>query len=203
MSQHSIPKTSPVPKGSSAPEVRSAPEVSSARHATATEQGPSLHVEDEAVSLRETSLEGWVALGIFWLLGVTVLLQFVTRYALNDSAAWTEEIARYLLICTVFAGAVVGVRASDHIRVDLLYRYLPERAGHALGLCVEGFSVAFFSALSVLGVQMMVRLGDYRMTVVDLPMNVVFGACTLALAAMALRSALVLRARWRGGASRG
>ncbi|MEO8185071.1 MAG: TRAP transporter small permease [Deltaproteobacteria bacterium] len=170
----------------------------------AAERGSPLHVEEEAVSLRETPLEGWVALGIFWLLGVTVLLQFVTRYVLNDSAAWTEEIARYLLICTVFVGAVVGVSSSDHIRVDVLYRYLPERVGHSLGLWVEGLSMIFFGALSLLGVQMMVRLGDYRMTAVDLPMNVVFGACALALAAMAVRSALVLRARWRGGApSRG
>lgn len=171
-----------------------------ARATAAPEQDSPLHVEDEAVSLRGTPPEGWVALGIFWLLGVTVLLQFITRYALNDSAAWTEEIARYLLIVTVFVGAIVGVSSSDQIRVDLLYRYLPERAGHRLGLWVEGLSVLFFAALSLLGVQMMVRLGDYRMTAVDLPMNVVFGACALALGAMAVRSALVLRARWRAGA---
>jgi TRAP-type transport system small permease protein len=176
-----------------------APEASSVPEASASPPGSPLHVEDEVVSLRGTPLEGWIALGIFWLLGVTVLIQFLTRYALNDSAAWTEEIARYLLICTVFAGAAVGVRSSDHIRVDLLYRYLPERYGHVLALCVDGFSVLFFSALLLLSVQMMVRLGDYRMTIVDLPMNIVFGACALALGAMALRSALVLRERWRGG----
>lgn len=177
-------------------------EGSPARKSAEPEQGSPLHVEDEAVSLRDTPPEGWVALGIFWLLGVTVLLQFVTRYALNDSAAWTEEIARYLLIGTVFLGAVAGVRSADHIRVDLLYRYLPERLGHVLGLCVEGFCVVFFGALTLLSVQMMVRLGDYRMTVVELPMNVVFGACTLALAAMAVRSALGLWSRWRAGPSR-
>lgn len=94
--------------------------------------------------------------------------------------------------------------ASDQIRVDLAYRYLPARAGHRLGLCVEALSALFFAALSVLAVQMMFRLGDYRMTAVDLPMNIVFGACALALGAMAVRSALVLRARWRAGAgSRG
>jgi TRAP-type C4-dicarboxylate transport system permease small subunit len=167
-------------------------------HEAAAGQASPLHVEDEAVSLRGTPVEGWAALGIFWLLAITVLLQFVTRYALNDSAAWTEEIARYLLIATVFVGAAASVKSSDHIRVDLLYRYLPRRAGHVLGLWVEGFSLVFFAALALLGVQMMVRLGDYRMTVVDLPMNVVFGACTAALLAMAVRSALVLRGRWRG-----
>ena len=78
------------------------------------------HAQDEAVDLSGTTLEAWVALGIFWLLGVTVFYQFFTRYVLNDSAAWTEEIARYLLIGTVFVGAAIGVeigRASCRERV--------------------------------------------------------------------------------------
>ncbi len=40
---------------------------------------------------------------------------------------WTEEIARYLLICTVFIGATVSVRKNNHIHVDFFYRILPKR----------------------------------------------------------------------------
>ena len=43
--------------------------------------------------------------------------------------SWTEEIARYLLIGTVFVGAAIGVAKNNHIQVDLLYRYLPRRGG--------------------------------------------------------------------------
>ncbi|MGZ5204994.1 MAG: TRAP transporter small permease, partial [Caldimonas sp.] len=67
------------------------------------------HVEDEAVDLSGTIAEGWIALGIFWLLGLTVFYQFVTRYVMNDSASWTEEVARYMLIGVVFVGATIGV----------------------------------------------------------------------------------------------
>ena len=52
------------------------------------------HAQDEAVDLSGTALEAWVALGFFWILGAVVLYQFITRYVFNDSAAWTEEIAR-------------------------------------------------------------------------------------------------------------
>ena len=55
-----------------------------------------VHLHDETVDLSDTIPEGWAALAIFWLLGLTVFYQFVTRYVLNDSAAWTEEVARYM-----------------------------------------------------------------------------------------------------------
>ena len=44
---------------------------------------------------------------------------------LNDSAAWTEEIARYLLIGVVFVGAAIGVAKNNQIQVDFFYRYMP------------------------------------------------------------------------------
>ena len=72
------------------------------------------HAQDEAVDLSGTKPEAWVALGFFWLLGATVFYQFFTRYVLNNSAAWTEEIARYLLIAVVFTGATIGVVKNNH-----------------------------------------------------------------------------------------
>ena len=38
--------------------------------------------------------EDWLAFVIFWSLAFIVFLQFFTRYVLNDSLAWTEEIMR-------------------------------------------------------------------------------------------------------------
>ena len=75
------------------------------------------HVEDAPIDLSEYLIEDWISLGFFWLLGPCVFYQFFTRYVLNDSAAWTEEIARYLLICTVFiAIAAVGPPHAAHSR---------------------------------------------------------------------------------------
>jgi TRAP-type C4-dicarboxylate transport system permease small subunit len=68
-----------------------------------------------------------VALAFFWVLGATVLYQFITRYVFNDSAAWTEEIARYELIAVVFIGAAIGVAKNNHIQVDFFYRHMSAR----------------------------------------------------------------------------
>ena len=59
----------------------------------------------------------------FWVLVVIVFWQFFTRYVLNDSPGWTEEIARFLLILVGFIGSITAVRKGSHIFLEFLYRY--------------------------------------------------------------------------------
>jgi len=135
-------------------------------------------------------------------LGITVFYQFFTRYVLNDSAAWTEEIARYLLIATVFTGAVIGVIKNNHIQVDFFYRFMPEKVARASASLVDLMRIGFFAAATVLCAMMMLRLGSTsRMTMVDLPMNWVYGICMLSFAAMAWRSVQVALLHRRRGYS--
>ena len=160
------------------------------------------HARDEAVDLSGTPWEAWVALGFFWLLGGVVFYQFFTRYVMNDSAAWTEEIARYLLIATVFTGAVIGVIRNNHIHVDFFYRFMPARLGRCMSTAVDVVRIAFFAAAVVLTVMMMLKLGsNSRMTMVDLPMNWVYGICLAGFAAMTVRSVLLARTHWKRGYS--
>jgi TRAP-type transport system small permease protein len=159
------------------------------------------HVEDDEVDFAGTTLEAWLALGFFWLLGLTVLLQFFTRYVLNDSAAWTEEIARYLLIATVFVGAAVGVTKNNHIQVDFFYRFLPAPLARGMAVLVDLVRVLFFGASVLLTWMMMKKMDSYKMTIVDLPMNLVYGVCLFGFAAMLFRSVMVARLHWRRGYS--
>ena len=157
------------------------------------------HATDEAIDLSHTPIEAWAALALFWLLGATVFYQFFTRYALNNSASWTEEIARYLLIGVVFVGASIGVAKNNHIQVDLLYRYLPAALARSLAIAVDILRVAFLASMSWYTLQMMQKMGSYQMTIIDLPMNLLYGACLLGFAVMAWRSLqLLLLHRQRG-----
>ena len=158
------------------------------------------HAQDEAIDLSGTPLEAWVALGFFWLLGLVVFYQFFTRYVLNNSAAWTEEIARYLLIAVVFTGATLGVVKNNHIQVDFFYRYMPPRMARWMATLVDVLRIAFFAAAVVLTLMMMLKLGsNSRMTMVDLPMNWVYGVCLLGFAMMTFRAVLVARRHYRRG----
>ena len=157
------------------------------------------HAADEAVDLSGTPVEAWLALALFWALGLTVFYQFFTRYVLNNSASWTEEIARYLLIGTVFVGATIGVAKNNHIQVDFFYRFMPRALSRAMGLLVDVVRIVFFGLAVVMSWQMMQKLGSYKMTVIDLPMNIVYGVVMLGFAAMFVRSFWVLRVHWQRG----
>jgi TRAP-type C4-dicarboxylate transport system permease small subunit len=159
------------------------------------------HAMDEAVDLSDTPVEAWAALFFFWALGLTVFYQFFTRYVMNDSAAWTEEIARYLLIATVFVGAAIGVAKNNHIQVDFFYRFMPTWLARAMALLTDVLRIAFLGAMVVLTWQMMDKMGNYKMTIIDLPMNLVYGVCLVGFAAMAVRSVWVMRIHLQRGYS--
>ena len=157
--------------------------------------------EDESVAFSDVIAEGWLALVFFWLLGLTVLYQFITRYVFNDSAAWTEEIARYLLIATVFIGAVVGVAKNNHIQVDFFFRFMPKGMAKGVSLLVDVLRIGFLGCASWMTWELMQKMGSYQMTVVNLPMNLVYGVVMLAFLLMTWRALWLMAKHLREGHS--
>jgi len=160
-----------------------------------------MHVTDAPIDLSHYTFEAWIAFALFWVLAADIFYQFFTRYALNDSAAWTEEIARYLLIGTVFVAIAASVRTNRHIHVDLLYRLLSARVRRILSTLVDVIRVAFFGYAVYLTWAMMQKMGNYKMTIVDLPMNSVYAVCLVGFALACIRSLQVLVIHWRQGYS--
>ena len=159
------------------------------------------HVEDAPIDLSHYLIEDWLSLGFFWLLGLCVFYQFFTRYVMNDSAAWTEEIARYLLVCTVFIGASVSVRKNNHIHVDFFYRILPARLMRVMSTLVDLVRIAFFGYAAWLTAQLIERIGSQRMAVVDLPIGIMYCVVLTGFALMTWRALGVARQNWVRAAS--
>ena len=95
------------------------------------------HVEDEKVDISIYGWEDWVTFVLFWMMAAVVFYQVFTRYILDDSAGWTEEIARYFLVAVVFVGASMSVRKNNHIQVDYFYRLMPKPMGRVLSTLVD------------------------------------------------------------------
>ena len=160
--------------------------------------------EDEvpkAADLSQYAPEDWLALAIFWIMALSVFLQFFTRYVLNDSYAWTEEIATYCLIGVVFIGSAMCVRLSRHIQVDLLFHFLPAGAARVVATLIDLIRTAFFAYAAYLVWTFMSLIEGEAMTTVNLPKSLVYGPVCLAFVLMALRSLQVAVGDWRRGYS--
>ncbi|MCK8779345.1 TRAP transporter small permease [Rhizobium sp. NTR19] len=141
-----------------------------------------------SVDLSPYAVEDWVNMAIFWAMAACVFLQFFTRYALNNSLAWTEEIAANCLVVLVFLGSVMCVRMARHISVDMLYRFLSRKVGRALELLVDFIVIGFFAYTTWLMWRYIAIVGNERMVTVNLPRGYVFYTVFAAFALMLARS---------------
>jgi TRAP-type C4-dicarboxylate transport system permease small subunit len=158
-------------------------------------------VHEDPVDLSQYGFEDWIALAIFWALALVIFYQFVTRYVLNDSASWTEEIARYLLIGVAFVGAAMNTRKNNHIHVDFLYRFLPPWASRPLSTAVDLARMAFLAYCVWLTYLLITKIGSSQMSVVNLPMGIVYGVVMFGFALMAIRATQVAWGNWKRGYS--
>jgi TRAP-type C4-dicarboxylate transport system permease small subunit len=157
--------------------------------------------EEAPVDLSPYSVEDWVTLVVFWGMALCVFLQFFTRYVLNNSLAWTEEIAINCLVVVVFLGSVWCVRQSRHIQVDMLYHYLPHGVARALSTLVDIVRIGFFAYACWLLWRYVGIVADERMVTIDLPRGTVFYSVFAAFVLMLLRAVQVAVANWRRGYS--
>lgn len=122
---------------------------------------------------------------IFWALIIIVSLQFITRYILNDSLAWTEEIARYFLILLGFIGGITCVRKGKHIFLEFFYRYLPISYIKPIALFVESIVASFFTYIGYLSIELASRTSQ-NMVSVNLPKSVLYYTVMIACFVMAI-----------------
>lgn len=137
-----------------------------------------IHVADEEVKV-EFFIDDALSFVIFWSLGFVVFLQFFSRYVLNDSAAWTEEIARYLLMCLTFVGASIVTRRGTHIGVEVFGHMLPDNGKRVLSFFIDCVTVSFIALLCYFSILITQRMQIQRMTVIDVSMSVVYGGVAL------------------------
>jgi len=81
---------------------------------------------------------------VFYTLVVAVIgIEVVRRFVLSFSSIWGEEIARFTFIYLTWIGASAGVKNRAHIRIDIIYGWVPERHHVWLYLLADVATIAF------------------------------------------------------------
>ena len=156
--------------------------------------------QDDEIDLSDLRPDDAVVLVVFWILAFVVFLQFFTRYVLNNSLGWTEEIARFLLIAVTFIGAVMAVRKQSHIAVEFLYRWAPRPLRRVAQTLIDLVATAFYAGLAGLSGQLATRTGQ-RMVSIPFPKAWVYWGVAACFAAMALYQILATIRHLRTGTS--
>ncbi len=126
---------------------------------------------------------------IFWGLLVIVFVQFFTRYVLNSSLGWTEEIARYLLILLGFVGSITCIRKGSHIFLEFFYRFLPAKAVKMLVIFVALLNAAFFTYAGFVSAELAYKTRFQQMVSIEVPKGVIYWTVVAACFGMGLTAA--------------
>lgn len=77
--------------------------------------------------LIDRNIERWALLVFYTMLVATMAIEVIRREAFSYSSIWGEEIVRYSFIYLAWIGAASAVRERAHIRIDVLFYYVPPR----------------------------------------------------------------------------
>lgn len=73
----------------------------------------------------------------FAILIIACVLQVFTRFVLNSSLSWTEELARYAFIWANLLGAAICTKKGTHATVTAITESLPEKPRLILKIAVH------------------------------------------------------------------
>ncbi len=101
-------------------------------------------------------LEDSILIGLLLVMIGMAVLQIFLRNLFGTGIVWGDVLVRVLVLWIGLLGAMVASREGNHISIDLISRYLPERAKNAVSCIVDLFTaficvtVAYYSLRFVL-----------------------------------------------------
>jgi len=95
----------------------------------------------------------WVLVALMAAMAVLVFANVLSRYVLNYSLIWVEELTRYLMVWVGFLGAGLVLRVGAHIAVDAFQDLLPAAAARALRAAIVVLLAITFAAMTWLGIR--------------------------------------------------
>jgi len=80
------------------------------------------------LKLIDEHLEEWFLASIYVVMLFVATVQIIFRYVINKSLSWSQDTLIYLLIWSVFIGISLAIKKRKHIKVELAYSVLSEKA---------------------------------------------------------------------------
>ncbi len=120
--------------------------------------------------------------------GMVILIaaQVGFRYILNQPLAWSEEVARHLMIWAALFGAAVAYRRKGHLGMDILVSWLDRTWQARVDGLLQVLSIGFFGLLVVHGMPLVERTMRQFSSAIRIPMGYVYSAIPVGAALIVL-----------------
>lgn len=123
-----------------------------------------------------TALYSQIAMVFMFVLIFATFMQVFTRYVLNSSWPWTEEMARYAFIWMNMVGAAAGLRKGSLVAVDIVPNALKGVSKKTLLVILCALEFIGGLVLFAAGLQLISRVGSSPSIVMRFPMGFVHAA---------------------------
>ena len=105
--------------------------------------------------------------------------QVFSRYVLNHSLFWSEEVGRICLVWISFLGASAAYKRRAHIGIDFLVARLPHNLRYAAAIFVLILSLVFFGVLIIYGTIFAAFISGQKTAALGLPLTLTYAAIPL------------------------
>lgn len=119
---------------------------------------------------------------IFLIMMVIVMgIQVIARYVFSASLSWSEELTRYLFVCSGFLSASYCIKHNLSIKITQLIELLPEKIMNLFKLISYMIQMAFFIYLTPFAVKFVASAieSGQRTAAIGLPMWIVESSTVL------------------------
>ena len=109
-------------------------------------------------------------------MAMAIFLQVLARYVFDYPLSWPEELGRFVFAWIVFLGIVPVIRADEMPALDVIYRWIPDKAGQFLKFIVSVVILGFLVIMLKGGFELMARQTAQISVALEVPMAVVYSA---------------------------
>lgn len=132
---------------------------------------------------------GIMVLAVFSQVVIRFVLPFVGIYL---SVPWTEELARYLMIWSVFIGGALAARHAELLAVDALVFAIPTIPGKIMKVVAHLLSIAFYFCIFFIGLEWTKYGLTQTSPAMGIPMTYIYSSMAIGAGLMVLNTIILL-----------
>jgi TRAP-type C4-dicarboxylate transport system permease small subunit len=131
---------------------------------------------------------------------VLIAVQVFNRYVLQSSLDWSEELARYLFIWSVYVGCSFATQRDRHLEVTVMRNLFGAKVAKFVTVAAYICTIAFCVMVTIWGAQMIHFLAGtgQKTPALEVQMYWVYLSLPIGMGFMALRTAQRLLSIFRG-----